>query len=429
MDLIVENVRCFCNKLTIPVRPLTLLVGENSTGKTTFLAMLQHVSGAGYPELRPSFNVEPFELGTYDSIATFRGGSFGRARHFSVGARRGSGSRERTILSTYISYKGQPQLSGVMVKWPGGRVSVRIDQSSHEADVRSHVKGMAPQRSRHSLKVTPGSRHDLPFGFVLQRIVYEMLERAARKQGTAGFPDGLTGFFETVRVAGPAVVALGPVRTKPKRTYDVISDDFTPEGDHIPVMLARVLKGEDAQQRQRLVEALFEFGTNSGLFRRIAVKPLGKRPSDPFQILVSTGGPSANLLDVGYGVSQALPLVVQSVIAQSEGVVQLLLQQPEVHLHPRAQAELGTFFAKQVAKGRRELVIETHSDFILDRIRMEVAKGTVDPAKILILYFERCGASTKVHPIDLGPDGGIRGAPPSYRQFFLREETALLRRV
>ena len=51
-----------------------------------------------------------------------------------------------------------------------------------------------------------------------------------------------------------------------------------------------------------------------------------------------------------------------------------LLQQPEVHLHPQAQAALGTLFC-QVAAGGRQLIIETHSDYIIDRVRMDVRDG------------------------------------------------------
>src|SRR5881396_1662040 len=75
-----------------------------------------------------------------------------------------------------------------------------------------------------------------------------------------------------------------------------------------------------------------------------------------------------NLVDVGYGVSQALPILVDTLQRPAADEV-FLLQQPEVHLHPRAQAELGSFFVSQAGKKRR-FVIETHSDYLVDRVRM-----------------------------------------------------------
>ena len=81
--LILEDFRCFAGRNEVPIRPLTLLVGENSTGKTSFLAAVRAAhdlrSGDG-----PDFNEEPFRLGSYDQIANYRGGRTGRARSFMV---------------------------------------------------------------------------------------------------------------------------------------------------------------------------------------------------------------------------------------------------------------------------------------------------------------------------------------------------------
>jgi predicted ATPase len=95
----------------------------------------------------------------------------------------------------------------------------------------------------------------------------------------------------------------------------------------------------------------------------LLVKTLGDKLGDPFQLHVKmpemTAEMSVNLTDVGYGVSQSLPIIVQSILRT--GTDWLLLQQPEVHLHPRAQAALGSFFVRQVAENNRRFVIETHS--------------------------------------------------------------------
>src|SRR5690606_37052117 len=90
---------------------------------------------------------------------------------------------------------------------------------------------------------------------------------------------------------------------------------------------------------EKLIHWLGTFGANSGLFRDLRVKKLGDAASAPFQLLVKVGTYTANIADVGYGVSQSLPVVVQA-IASPPGST-LLIQQPEVHLHPRGQAALG----------------------------------------------------------------------------------------
>ncbi len=118
---------------------------------------------------------------------------------------------------------------------------------------------------------------------------------------------------------------------------------------------------------------------------------------------------------------------MQSVLAGKKGL--LLLQQPEVHLHPRAQAALGAFFARLVAKEGKHLVVETHSDYLLDRVRLEVAQGRLSADDVQILFFDKQGIETTIHEIRLDEHGNVQGAPGSYRQFFLEEEDNLFSRT
>jgi predicted ATPase len=156
------------------------------------------------------------------------------------------------------------------------------------------------------------------------------------------------------------------------------------------------------------------------------VKHHGARPSDPFQVRVVTQGPAANLADVGYGVSQALPILVE--VLKGVKNEQFILQQPEVHLHPRAQAALGSFFVNAVASQKKRFVIETHSDYLIDRIRLEVASGKLKPEDVQILFFDRPTFDVKIWELGLDAGGNILGAPPSYRSFFLNEEMNLMSR-
>jgi len=224
-----------------------------------------------------------------------------------------------------------------------------------------------------------------------------------------------------------SAVSIAPIRTKPGRRYDEDTEAFSPEGRHIPFLLARILGGSsDPKSKANLLKGLKSFGEESGLFKDIDIRNLGDQPGDPFQVMITVGGRPASLLDVGYGVSQALPVVVQSILA-AEGDL-LLLQQPEVHLHPKAQAALGSFFVDLVGNAGKSFVVETHSDYIVDRIRMEIADGKLPSEAFLILYLKRRGTETTVYPITVDSLGNLLGVPRTYREFFLREEVNLLTR-
>ncbi len=427
MELILENVRSFCDRHSIPLRPLTLLVGENSTGKTSFLAMLAQVQGPGFPSTRPAFNIPPFDLGSFDSIATYKRGKYGRADSFSVGFDEKHGSNGRKLIATYGSYRGQPQLVRVSATGVEGEVAISIDPESHMAKLSVPSAGLETRELGFDLRRVLPADVDYPIEFVFRNAFMELSQKSSKAGGLGASPQRFIELSRLLRTSRRPVYALAPVRTKPRRTYDEYSDDFDPEGDHVPVILARLGEEDDDVRGPRIVEALNEFGEMSGLYEKITARHLGRKPTDPFQIMVETGGAPANLPDVGYGVSQTLPIIVQSALAAERGM--LLLQQPEVHLHPRAQAALGSFFAHLVAKEKKELVIETHSDYLLDRIRLEVARRTLRASDVLILFFEKEYIETQVHQVELDELGNITRAPESYRRFFLEEESALLTRA
>ena len=154
---------------------------------------------------------------------------------------------------------------------------------------------------------------DLPFPFFIRRAIIDFehtdfdneLRQKAQDAVRYGFQEKLRSF------------SMSPLRTEPKRTYDESSDlDFTPGGDHIPRVLSQ-LDFENEAEKEVIFNELNKFGRSAGLYESIKVKHHGKRPSDPFQVSVVTQGPAANLVDVGYGVSQALPILVEVLKGES----------------------------------------------------------------------------------------------------------------
>lgn len=170
---------------------------------------------------------------------------------------------------------------------------------------------------------------------------------------------------------------------------------------------------------------LMNFGQRSGLFDDIDIRLLGKRDGDPFQVMVKTKGQPFNLVDVGYGVSQALPIIYQ--LEQTKQHDSFLLQQPEVHLHPRAQAELGSLVSRLSKQRANALfMLETHSDYIIDRVRMEIAAGRLDHRAVTIIFFDKHEHEVEATNIYLSEKGDILFPPANFRAFFLAEHQRLL---
>ena len=95
-------------------------------------------------------------------------------------------------------------------------------------------------------------------------------------------------------------------------------------------------------------------------------------------------------------------------------------------LHPRGQAQLANLFVEAYRKNGSRFLVETHSDYIVDRVRISVRKRLLKPEDVSVLYFEPNGNAVKIHNMTLDEDGNLQGAPAGYRDFFLKETDRLL---
>ncbi len=414
-----EGIRCFAEPQDAVIRPLTLLVGENSSGKTTFLALCRsaHAIANGFVR-SPLFNEDPFWLGAFEQIASHRSGRNGRAKSFSVTISTDGRSGPCSLRTEYVSRGGQPAPSVWRLKV--GDQSIEVTNTD---DPRTGSLYMESPRGRNKIPYAG----ILGFDTVTRQSddLYWLADAVLEPDSVLSRPDFemLARAWQAIRRFLPYPAhAFAPVRTRPQRTYDPIGLAPEPEGSHVPMLMAYLSRSAQQGQWAALQSALRDFGAKSGLFDGIEIIDKGKKESDPFQVGVRSGGPAFNLIDVGYGVSQALPILVD-ILQRDFG--SFLLQQPEVHLHPRAQAELGGFFARQ-ASSRRQFVIETHSDYLVDRIRMEIRRKQLRPEDVSLLYFERKKSGATIHNVELDTDGSIVDPPPGFRQFFLKEERELL---
>ncbi len=454
-SITLKNFRCFRGEQTARIAPLTLLVGENSTGKTSFMSMVRALWDVCYRDRVPDFKEQPYDLGSFDEIAHYRGGKGGRAESFEAGfdfdgdkpgAEAESQSYRFDVAFGKKKDGSAPVLRKMRFKHCDVWYEVRYEGRTHK--IRFGTPGGAwVYQPPHS---GAGFSHDrVSFFYWHDRILREPEELRNRAeplttQGPFKPADEdlkrielLCEIFREIgfHYAGERPYASAPVRFKPRRTYDPAPlKPEDPEGNDLPMYLASLShpdqKRWDRLRWSRLKKALEDFGKDAGLFDEIHIRHLGKRDSEPFQVQVrksgdrakSPKGPRRNLIDVGYGVSQVLPVISKLLQEEENAPPMFLLQQPEVHLHPSAQAALGSLFC-QVAGSERQLIVETHSDHLLDRVRMDVRDGASElkPEDVSILFFERNDLDVSIHSIRLDKLGNILDKPDNYRSFFMKE--------
>ena len=442
-----EDVRCFRERQTLEIRPLTFLVGENSTGKTTALACFQvlvnYLLGGEI-----DFNQSPYSMGIFKDIVR---NSKKKEKTFKLGfAFRGESEDVECIIEFFEKKGGiEPTVKAIIIKFIDGEMVLRrtddtarwgigtpVTSSSKGQSTRAttwievprmHLTSFDEEQNRYYVDVASNFLDRTPFPFLFDYKIEEQPEGENSLGNYLKEKEKRTGIVWWRLREELSAFSASPIRSRPKRTYEPMREFYDSEGSDIPMHLLET-KVNQKQKWENLKQRLVEFGKRSGLFQNIELKNLGGAMGNPFQLRVKARGPSSNIMDVGYGVSQILPILVDifdpSAFYRHRRTS--LLQQPEIHLHPMAQAELSSLLVTSANGSNRSFIVETHSDYMIDRARIEIRRGNIKPEDVSLIYFEPKGNIVNVHNIGFDKEANLTNVPPHYRDFFLKESKRLM---
>lgn len=433
-----ENFRSF-KKVSARLAPLTLLVGENNTGKTDFMGIIRAMRQIAYSDRIPNFYQFPYDLGTFDNIVHQRGPRHKQPDNFRAGFDAADKNGAPSISFDWV-FENNGNWSAIPVKQKIVRGEVSKEAIFQPGEFYSNKVTTSNgswsfEYPKHIAKALSAFSDNGRYMMADHTVLFNWPQVKATPLQDS--PDITEEDLEQIRSLFPPVYeymiphwkrtfANAPTRAQPQRVYDPRKVIYDPEGYYIPHLLAE-MSGASPEQWGKLKKRLEEFGSESGMFDEIIPSHYDKKKyTGPFQILLrkfSGGkkGATRNLVDMGYGVSQVLPIITE-LLNDNDDCSMFLLQNPETNLHPRVHAALGSLFCQNAAPDR-QIIVETHSDFLLDRVRMDIRDGDtlLKPEDVSILYFERKGYEVNVHSIRTNQEGRILDAPPSYRRFF-REE-------
>ena len=413
-SLALTDVRCFAQTQRTELPRITVLVGENSTGKSTFLGctrIIAHLSDLVDLSDRNSFDDPPFSMGDFKTIA--RSG----ASTFAIEATFESHRYDRVRVVYDQGPKGEPrerelELS-LSAEW-GQRGVFRVTRPSSPRSGGTEMWRVAG----------PEFEFEFPQSMVSYRQFSTWLSKLVRF-GNLPHEGSTTLWRKRTGEASPEAVRMFARFTNFFRRSDLF-----PGPEHRLSIAAYDPNGWPREREfesnpfgKRLddetLERIVVLGEGLNLFSGLDVR---RGLGGTYEIWVNASGEEHNVVDVGFGIHSALPLLHAFASAPKEATV--LLQQPETHLHPRAQAALVRLVAHQ---GHR-LLVETHSDHVPDWFRIAVMSGDIDPDDFGIVYFDGVddGASTILHDIRVDDQANLIDTPPGFRRFFLDETERLL---
>ncbi len=400
-EITVGGFKSIASKQSIEVRPLTILAGVNSSGKSTFiqaLLLLKQTLDAPYdpgPLLINGPNVK-FTSGE-QMVPRVPGTAQGR---FEVGI--GVGSEGGIWVD--FSYDSE---SGFKVD------RNRFRQLGNMYDLPANL--------------TPQGAHRLPFSADLSanrhwKVVpdrcFLRVESKSEHSNSANSPGYRFAHFITGLLHVPGL------RGSFERAYPKTGTGPTFPGTFDPYVASLIELWQAAGDRDRLAKLNSQL-ERVGLTRSIRAKRINDAQIELHVDRLPTTSRSpadfVNIADVGFGVPTALSVLVSLVTAKVWQAV--YLEQPELHLHPRAQVKLADVLADAAKRGVT-LIAETHSSLLIRGIQTLVAKGELDPKLVKLHWFSRSEAdgATKITSADLDENGAFGDWPMDFDEVELKSE-------
>lgn len=411
-----ENFRCFSDTGMLKLAPITLLVGENNSGKSSIIQAL-HLPALTLQSEDPGLCLKllhpDYDYGSFEDIIfkheqrSFLTLSFGATINVIViGDKKPSSKRVQVVLRLtygYLQKRKEIYLHHFIIEDKKGE-RFKIYQNKYSKSKKILMRD-------HEDKSAYLSRLFERKGFLFEPRfdTFSTFNRLKRKYGDKTAQKLLADLYINIQLVYGFrynfrnIKLLGPLRVPPNRTYlysGEVSEEIGAKGQFALQNYAALLKRrkkEDMEKVKSINNSLYKLG----FIKELNTRKIGTRHYE-FWTKHKESSFRANLADTGFGASQVIPVVI--LLYTSPPGSTLLFEQPELHLHPAGQAELGSIFAK-ICSPEKRIIIETHSENLILRIQTEVAKGNLKPSDVVVYYIKPNSSGHQITTIPLNKKG------------------------
>lgn len=417
LTLYIDNYKGFSNTF-IPLRQVNFFVGENSSGKTSVINLINILQSFNF-WFEGEFSNENIKLGYFNEIAKQNSAN---KNYFTIAIEFLDECNHVAAKHIWMKFKKRnnvPYLAELALMvgefsyyaaLRKGYISYKV-KSCHNEDFETWVNQIASFSGKSKRLIEGEFRKIMPL--LVRKTLFD-LGLAKKTLSNEHFSHFLYKRF----------TYFSPIRVEPARTYDTYKTAFSPDGAHTPILLKNLISAKNNDQAKASISILTTFGITSALFDKIEIQKLGNAEGTPFLINIRYGKLIQKITNVGYGVSQILPLLVDPLTSEE---TMFTIQQPEVHLHPKAQAAYGSFIFETAAFKKNMYIIETHSNYLIERFRYTLAKNKEAKPESQIVFFEHTDNGTTATSLPLKDNGHFEIEPPeSYGEFFIDEELKML---
>jgi predicted ATPase len=416
----------------VALRPLTLVLGANNSGKSSLLHAILLLAQTldDTTSRQPLVTSGAFvDLGGYYDIVW--GGQGTKAGPFSIELSAEGRGLERSM--SYLgseSDQGPPADLRVAFSFDARRNSTMVSSCAVEGGGHTFLAARRAGRGYVAPNLSASAREHLTIGFRHFLPVY----RPRPKFDFTKHRDVMNTYLRSDMAATAwsrlfaGVGHVAPLR-QPVPRYGILGKSPTSELGPGGENLLRALRSYDddgGQPERRLVADVNRWiSENFGMLDELRLVNVDEAGT----VLALIGDEregfrNINVANMGEGISQLLPIIARVLTTPSDGA--LLVEQPELHLHPAAQADLADLFISGARAGNRQYIVETHSEHMLLRLRRRIAEKRISPDRVAVLYVERGAKSSAVRSLDLNREGEFHDWPEGFFDERYREALAIM---
>lgn len=386
-----RNFRGFARPKPLQLAPLTFLVGPNSAGKSSIADALLFMAQSGFLSLEAT---NPLWIGPLVDLGSFKDTVFGHDTKRMIEIQvtlAGSPRRGKSARSWNVEIAAQLNATKDTPDGRLKRLAVTLPDLEDSAEL-VRLAGRHERFAARAAKKTLEYDAQQPWSD-LKAMLAAVLDAGRSPRGRITAVKLLES--AALEEVAASVQRVSSGRHSPQRVYPR-------EGGVTDVRTRRLLAGIDAHALEAwrrgdglgatVVAGLDALGIADGL----SVRQLSESMS-AVQLSDNRTGVESSLMEFGYGASQVIPVLEGCALP---GPGPLFVEQPEIHLHPRAQGQLAQILCD--ASRRRQMIVETHSDHMINRARRLVAEGKMKASDVIIHYVDRDADGS--HVVTLGLD-------------------------
>ncbi|MDF3872969.1 AAA family ATPase [Pseudomonas putida] len=401
-SLRLTNFKAWKDTGEISLAPVTMLLGTNSSGKSSLLqSLLLLKQTVRSPDRTIHLNLggdevnDLFSFGDFDSV--LRQG-VDSPRQFSIAFDFKRFDDSRVKAGSLETFYGKTSTG-----------SVAVQQMKLNTDAREF---RAVRRDRGAFSIFVDDEAQPRFkgrNYAPERSISFSADAIAELDQDGALAEDLS---LSIRRELEGISYLGPLRRKPERDYawnkskpgDVGSDGSNAIGALLASALLR------SEEQNYIVEGVSKWLERMKVAERLEVRQQGR--SNRYELIIHRDGVACNLRDVGIGVSQVLPVLVVAYFAPVGSTV--ILEEPEIHLHPSAQSILAELFVSVSKERNVQFIVETHSEHLFRRMQTLIAKGTTKQQDVSMYFVKRKGAQALLQTLKVDEFGVVGNWPDHF---------------